>query len=121
MADETQKTPKSQTMPDSKPKGDPADAPDPKGDENLSPSCVIDPKLLEILVCPVTKGPLRYDREASELICDQPDWLTPFATVSRLCLLMKPDNLMTRTHLKNTLKNNRQRHRVYRLMRRLIK
>ena len=23
----------------------------------------VDPKLLEILVCPLTKGPLRYDRE----------------------------------------------------------
>jgi uncharacterized protein YbaR (Trm112 family) len=28
----------------------------------------IDPKLLEILVCPLTKGPLRYDRERQELI-----------------------------------------------------
>jgi uncharacterized protein YbaR (Trm112 family) len=28
----------------------------------------IDPRLLEILVCPVTKGPLVYDREAQELI-----------------------------------------------------
>ncbi len=28
----------------------------------------IDPKLLEILVCPVTKGPLVYDRAAGELI-----------------------------------------------------
>ncbi|NQV46591.1 MAG: Trm112 family protein [Rhodospirillaceae bacterium] len=28
----------------------------------------VDPKLLEILVCPVTKGPLTYDREAQELI-----------------------------------------------------
>ncbi len=28
----------------------------------------IDPRLLEILVCPLTKGPLRYDREAGELI-----------------------------------------------------
>ena len=32
---------------------------------------VIDPKLLEILVCPLTKGPLRYDAEAGELISDQ--------------------------------------------------
>ncbi|MEO1040240.1 MAG: Trm112 family protein [Pseudomonadota bacterium] len=29
---------------------------------------VVDPKLLEILVCPVTRGPLEYDREAGELI-----------------------------------------------------
>jgi uncharacterized protein YbaR (Trm112 family) len=28
----------------------------------------IDPRLLEILVCPLTKGPLTYDREAGELI-----------------------------------------------------
>jgi uncharacterized protein YbaR (Trm112 family) len=31
----------------------------------------IDPKLLEILVCPLTKAPLRYDRAAQELISDQ--------------------------------------------------
>lgn len=31
----------------------------------------VDPKLLEILVCPVTKGPLRYDRTAQELISPQ--------------------------------------------------
>lgn len=28
----------------------------------------IDPRLLEILVCPLTKGPLEYDRDAAELI-----------------------------------------------------
>ena len=28
----------------------------------------MDPKLLELLVCPVTKGPLTYDRERQELI-----------------------------------------------------
>jgi uncharacterized protein YbaR (Trm112 family) len=31
----------------------------------------VDPKLLEILVCPVTKGPLRYDAEKQELISEQ--------------------------------------------------
>lgn len=31
----------------------------------------IDPKLLEILVCPATKVPLRYDDKAKELISDQ--------------------------------------------------
>ncbi len=30
----------------------------------------VDPKLLEILVCPVTKGSLRYDAAAQELISD---------------------------------------------------
>jgi uncharacterized protein YbaR (Trm112 family) len=28
----------------------------------------MDAKLLEILVCPVTKGPLTYDRERQELV-----------------------------------------------------
>ena len=28
----------------------------------------VDPKLLEILVCPLTKGPLEYDAAAQELI-----------------------------------------------------
>ena len=31
----------------------------------------VDPKLLEILVCPLTKGPLRYDAKAQELISEQ--------------------------------------------------
>jgi hypothetical protein len=31
----------------------------------------VHPRLLEMLCCPLTKGPLRYDREAQELISDQ--------------------------------------------------
>ena len=31
----------------------------------------IDPKLLEILVCPLTKTPLIYNRETQELISEQ--------------------------------------------------
>lgn len=34
----------------------------------------MDPKLLEILVCPLCKGPLVYRKEAGELIC-KPDRL----------------------------------------------
>lgn len=30
----------------------------------------VDPRLLEVLVCPVTKSTLRYDREKQELISD---------------------------------------------------
>ncbi len=30
----------------------------------------VDPKLLEILVCPLTKKPLRYDAERQELLSD---------------------------------------------------
>jgi uncharacterized protein YbaR (Trm112 family) len=32
------------------------------------PATEIDPRLLEILVCPLTKGPLTYDRAKQELI-----------------------------------------------------
>jgi uncharacterized protein YbaR (Trm112 family) len=31
----------------------------------------LDPALLRILVCPVTRGPLRYDKPAQELISEQ--------------------------------------------------
>jgi hypothetical protein len=34
-------------------------------------SNTVDPKLLEILVCPLTKGPLRYDAQRQELISDK--------------------------------------------------
>lgn len=42
----------------------PQPAPDDRGPR-------VDPKLLEILVCPLTKGPLRYDPAAQELISDR--------------------------------------------------
>jgi len=32
------------------------------------PENTVDPKLLEILVCPLTKGPLEFDAEKQELI-----------------------------------------------------
>ena len=34
----------------------------------MSDAAEIDPRLLEILVCPVTRGPLTYDRERRELV-----------------------------------------------------
>ena len=36
-----------------------------------APRMEVDPKLLEILVCPVTKTTLRYDRERQELVSDR--------------------------------------------------
>ncbi|NNG03828.1 MAG: Trm112 family protein [Inquilinus sp.] len=38
---------------------------------DTKPAATVDPKLLEILVCPLTKSPLRYDAAAQELISDQ--------------------------------------------------
>jgi len=29
----------------------------------------MDPKLLDILVCPVSKAPLEWDKESNELVC----------------------------------------------------
>jgi uncharacterized protein YbaR (Trm112 family) len=44
-------------------------APDDRDRETpRSPPVPVDPRLLEILVCPLTKGPLEYDRERGELI-----------------------------------------------------
>jgi uncharacterized protein len=35
------------------------------------PAAEIDPRLLEILVCPLTKGPLSYNRTKQELVSVQ--------------------------------------------------
>ena len=35
---------------------------------DAAPTADLDPKLLEILVCPQTKGPLVYRKEAGELL-----------------------------------------------------
>ena len=31
----------------------------------------IDPRLLEVLICPASRGPLRYDRETNELVSER--------------------------------------------------
>ena len=38
---------------------------------NETDNLEVDSKLLEILVCPVSHGQLRYDRDAQELISDE--------------------------------------------------
>ena len=35
--------------------------------ENFQTPATVDPRLLEVLVCPVTRGRLTYDRNAQEL------------------------------------------------------
>ena len=44
-----------------------SDTPAPKSTATMN----VDPKLLEILVCPVTKEPLRYDRDNQELVSEK--------------------------------------------------
>lgn len=39
--------------------------------EKDKPAAEVDPRLLEILVCPLTKGPLEYDRARQELVSRQ--------------------------------------------------
>ena len=40
-------------------------------DTQDTPAKDVDPKLLEVLVCPVSRGPLDYDRDANELVSKQ--------------------------------------------------
>lgn len=42
-------------------------------EDAVSPTsgAAVDPKLLELLICPLTKGPLRYDRVRNELVSEQ--------------------------------------------------
>jgi len=35
-----------------------------------APPTQVDPRLLEMLVCPLTRGPLTYDRERAELVSE---------------------------------------------------
>ena len=42
--------------------------PEPVATAATPSEAAVDPRLLEILVCPVTKAPLEYDRAANELI-----------------------------------------------------
>lgn len=39
--------------------------------EDATPRRPVDPKLLEILVCPLSRGPLRYEPETQELISEK--------------------------------------------------
>lgn len=47
------------------------DTPDSGAAPAPSSPTAVDPRLLEMLVCPLTKAPLRYDAKAQELISDQ--------------------------------------------------
>lgn len=39
-----------------------------QADKDAETEAGVDPRLLEILICPVSRGPLTYDREANELV-----------------------------------------------------
>jgi uncharacterized protein YbaR (Trm112 family) len=48
-----------------------------EGDAMSEGKSGVDPKLLEILVCPLTKGPLDYDADRNELISKQANLAYP--------------------------------------------
>lgn len=52
------------------PKPEPFDAGDPSPPAQTDTHGGIDPKLLELLVCPLTKKTLRHDVEAEELVSE---------------------------------------------------
>ena len=57
----------------------------------------VDPNLLEILVCPLTKGPLRYDEENQELISEKAGLAYPIRDGIPIMLVdeareLKPDD-----------------------------
>ena len=47
----------------------------------------VDPKLLEILVCPLTKGPLIFDRENNELVSKSANLAYPIRNGSPIMLV----------------------------------
>jgi uncharacterized protein YbaR (Trm112 family) len=49
----------------------PSESPLPTSAVEVAEDPPVDPRLLEILVCPLGKGPLEYDRAARELISRQ--------------------------------------------------
>lgn len=53
----------------------------------------LDPKLLEILVCPLTKGPLTHDKAAAELISKQANLAYPIRDGIPIMLVDEARNL----------------------------
>ena len=45
-------------------------APDTENTAKQAARNAVDPKLLEILICPASRKPLRYDRERNELVSE---------------------------------------------------
>lgn len=57
-------------------------------EEPAEPKRAIDPRLLEILICPKTRGPLSYDRAKNELVSKRAKLAYP---IRRGVPIMLPD------------------------------
>ena len=53
----------------------------------------IDPKLLEILVCPLTKSPLIYNRDTQELVSEQASLAYPIRNGVPIMLVDEARNI----------------------------
>ena len=62
-------------------------------------AATVDPKLLEILVCPLTKGPLRYDRQRQELVSEKARLAYPIRDGIPIMLVDEARTLDTDEHL----------------------
>ena len=70
----------------------------------------IDPSLLEILVCPVTKGPLEYDKKNQELISRSAGLAYPIRNGIPIMLADEARNLEEKQSIPNSkspLKNKK--------------
>ncbi|TPW32449.1 Trm112 family protein [Martelella alba] len=54
----------------------------------------IDPRMLELLVCPLTKGRLTYDREAGELVSERARLAYPIRDGVPIMLVSEARQLM---------------------------
>ncbi len=61
----------------------------------MPPTPVVDPRLLEILVCPVTRQTLRYDPQTQELISDAARLAFPIRDGIPIMLVEEARNLDT--------------------------
>ena len=57
------------------------------------PNMTLDPKLLQQLICPKTRGPLTYDREAGELISKKAKLAYPIRGGVPIMLIEEARNL----------------------------
>jgi uncharacterized protein YbaR (Trm112 family) len=57
------------------------------------PAGAVDVKMLELLVCPLTYGPLKYDAEQDELISGAPGWPIRCATAFPIMLVSEARQL----------------------------
>jgi hypothetical protein len=72
------------------------------------PQSTVSPKLLDLLVCPLTKGPLRYDRARQELISEQAGLAYPIRDGIPIMLVDEARPLEEENPIPETLRADRK-------------